>query len=47
MTLYGKILNEKKEREKNIIDNAKKKSMELIEEKAKLSDKYVIQIIQI
>ena len=35
-----KILNEKKEREKNIIDNAKKKSMELIEEKAKLSDKY-------
>ena len=35
-----KILNEKKEREKNIIDNAKKKSMDLIEEKAKLSDKY-------
>ena len=35
-----KILNEKKQKEKNIIDNAKKKSMEQIEEKAKLSDKY-------
>jgi hypothetical protein len=35
-----KILNEKKQKEKNILDNAKKRSMEQIEEKAKLSDKY-------
>ena len=35
-----KILNEKKQKEKNILDKAKKKSMEQIEEKAKLSDKY-------
>ena len=35
-----KILTEKKEREKYIIDDAKKKSMDQIEEKAKLSDKY-------
>ena len=35
-----KILNEKKQKEKNILDNAKKKSMEQIEEKAKLNDKY-------
>ena len=34
------ILSEKKQKEKNILDNAKKKSMEQIEEKAKLSDKY-------
>ncbi len=35
-----KIINEKKQKEKSILDNAKKKSMEQIEEKAKLSDKY-------
>jgi hypothetical protein len=35
-----KLLNEKKQKEKSILDNAKKKSMEQIEEKAKLSDKY-------
>ena len=35
-----KLINEKKQKEKMILDNAKKKSMEQIEEKAKLSDKY-------
>ena len=34
-----KILNEKKHKEKIILENARKKSMEQIEEKAKLSDK--------
>jgi palmitoyltransferase len=34
------ILNEKKQKEKSILDSAKKRSMEQIEEKAKLSDKY-------
>ena len=35
-----KIICEKKQKEKNILDNEKKRSMEQIEEKAKLSDKY-------
>ena len=35
-----KILNEKKQKEKSILDSAKKRTMEQIEEKAKLSDKY-------
>ena len=35
-----KILNEKKHKEKIILENARKKSMEQIEEKAKLSDKF-------
>ena len=35
-----KLINEKKQKEKSILDKAKKKSMEQIEEKAKLSDKY-------
>ena len=34
-----KILNEKKHKEKAILENARKKSMEQIEEKAKMSDK--------
>ena len=38
-TIY-KILSEKKHKEKIILENARKKSMEQIEEKAKLSDKY-------
>ena len=38
-TIY-KILSEKKHKEKIILENARKKSMEQIEEKAKLSDKF-------
>ena len=38
-TIY-KILSEKKHKEKTILENARKKSMEQIEEKAKLSDKF-------
>ena len=38
-TIY-KILSEKKHKEKLILENARKKSMEQIEEKAKLSDKF-------